>query len=601
MYPVDFKTVLASSPHLPNDMNVVPGFFRRHRSFPALGLIALCSLACTGGVMGGNMSMSSGGAGQMASGGGTSDPGGGASGTGTSNGGAANLANGGPKLRVLTQTEYTNALTDLLGPIATPLTLPPDTFISGFTAVGAAEVTINGSAVEQYETASDDAAKEVFSDATRWQKFVGCQPKVDLSDACVTTFIQTAGKHAFRRDLSDAEVQQWLAVGKGIAQAANSAAQGLMAITTGLLQSPYFLYRIETNKLDTSIGRLKYDGPSMATRLSFLLTGHPPSDALLAAAASGQLDTADGVKAAAAPLLSDASKMDAIVDRMSTFFNELSGAQLVQVVQKSPDMFPNFTDAVRNSALQATQLFIKNVVLAPGTDVRSFFDSNTTYVDANLAPIYGVAAPTASGFQKITLGPETGRAGILGQAAVIAGHSQSDHNSPTKRGVFLLETFLCRTPPSPPPGVITTIPDNPALTSRQKLEQHRVSPSCASCHALFDPLGFGLEHFDAIGKYRATEGALAIDATGAVDGAAFDGEAQLGAALRQDPKAITCMMDNFYRSANGADPTTDSAQIDALTQALAAKGYVWRDFLAQFIVSDAFRSAPAAAATAGNQ
>jgi hypothetical protein len=597
---VDLKTVLTSSPHLPNDMNVVPGFFRRHRSFPALGLIALCSLACTGGVTGGNMGPSGGAGGQTAAtGGGSSNPGGGAS--SNSNGGAVNISNGGPKLRVLTQAEYTNSLTDLLGTITTPLTLPPDTFISGFTAVGGAEVTINASAVEQYETASDDAAAEVFADSARWQKFVGCQPKVDLSDACVTTFIQTAGKHAFRRDLADAEVQQWLQVGKTIAQAANSASQGLMAITTGLLQSPYFLYRVETNKLDASNGRLKYDGHSMATRLSFLLTGHPPNDALLTAAAAGQLDTADGVKTAAAPLLADPAKSDAILGRMATFFTELSGAQLVQVVQKSPDMFPNFSDNVRNSALQATQLFIKNVVLASGADVRSFFDSNATYVDANLAPIYGVTAPTASGFQKITLGPETGRAGILGQAAVIAGHSQSDHNSPTKRGVFLLETFLCRTPPSPPPGVITTIPDNPALTSRQKLEQHRVSPSCASCHALFDPLGFGLEHFDPIGQYRASEGTLAIDATGAVDGMPFDGEAQLGAALRQDPKAIACMMSNFYRSANGSDPTVDTAQIDSLTQALAAKGYVWRDFLTQFIVSDAFRSAPAAAASAGNQ
>jgi len=550
--------------------------------------------------MGGNMNGTGafGGAGQSTAGGGASStPGGGANSTG----GVVDTTNGGPKLRVLTQSEYMNSLTDVLGaPVTTALTLPPDTFISGFTAVGAAEVTINASAVEQYETAGRAAAAEVFADPTRWQKFVGCQPKADLSDACVTTFLKTAGKRAFRRDLTDAEVTRWLQVGKDIAQASTSATQGLLAITTGLIQSPYFLYRVETNAKDAS-GRLKYDGLSMATRLSYLLTGHPPSDAMLTAAAAGQLDTADGVKAVAAPLLADASKADAIVERMARFFNELSADQLVNVVQKSPDMFPNFDDNVRNSALQATQMFIKNVVLAPGADVRTLFDSNQTYVDANLAPIYGVPAPTASGFQKITLGPETGRAGILGQVAVIAGHSQSDHNSPTKRGLFLLETFLCRTTPPPPAGVITTIPDDPSLTARQRLEQHRANPSCASCHAFFDPLGFAFEHFDAIGKYRATEGTLAIDATGTVDGATFDGAAQFGAALRQDPKAITCMMNNFYRSANGSDPKIDSAQIDALTQSLAAKGYVWRDFLAQFIVSDAFRSAPAVATTAGNQ
>lgn len=552
-------------------MKVVPGALRRHHAFSVLGLAALCSLACTSGV--------------------TSAEGGGSTG-GTS----GTLSNGGPKLRVLTQAEYTNSITDLLGTISTPLDLPPDTFVAGFAAIGGAEVTINASAVEQYETATLAATAEVFGNATRWQTLVGCQPKTDLSDACVVTFIQTFGKRAFRRPLTDTEVQKWLQIGKDTAQLASSAAQGLAAITSGLLQSPYFLYRIETNKLDATSGRLKYDGQSMATRLSYLLTGHPPSDALLSAAAAGQLDTADGVKTAAAPLLNDPSA----VDRMAAFFNEFSQVQLVSVVQKSAEMFPSFNPALQSSMVQATQLFIKNIVLAPGADVRSFFDSDQTFVDANLAPIYGVSAP-ASGFAQIKLAAETGRAGILGQAGVLAGHSQPDHNSPTRRGVFISGTFLCQTPPPPPDGVITMLKDDPTLTARQKMVQHRTSPSCNACHGLFDPLGFGLEHFDSIGKYRATEGGLTIDTTGTLDNVAFDGAAQLGAAFRQSARAMSCMMSNFYRNANGIeDATSDSAQIDALTKTLASKNYVWRDLLAEFVVSDAFRSAPAAI-TAGNQ
>ncbi|MEP7052459.1 MAG: DUF1587 domain-containing protein, partial [Pseudomonadota bacterium] len=170
----------------------------------------------------------SGGAGPSTAGGGASSiPGGGAN---SSTGGAVDTTNGGPKLRVLTQAEYKNSLADVLGaPVTTALTLPPDTFISGFTAVGGAEVTINASAVEQYETAGRAVATDLFADATRWQKFVGCQPKADLSDACVTTFLKAAGKRAFRRDLTDAEVQRWLQVGKDIAQASTSATQGLMA------------------------------------------------------------------------------------------------------------------------------------------------------------------------------------------------------------------------------------------------------------------------------------------------------------------------------------------------------------------------------------
>jgi hypothetical protein len=550
-------------------------------------LLASGPLACSATETGGHPNQT----------GGSANASGGAGSGGSVPGMPQDLSKGGPKLRVLTVTEYKNALSDLLGTINAKLDLPADTFVGGFTAIGAAEVTINPTAVEQYETASRAAAAEVFADATRWQALVGCMPQADLSDACVVSFIESFGKRAWRRELADAEVQQWLQVGKGAAQLEPaSASRGLEAIVSGLLQSPYFLYRVEINKLDATSGRLKYDGVSMATRLSFLLTGHPPNDALLTAAAAGQLDTADGVKTAAAPLLNDPGA----VERMAVFFSEFARVDLVNVVQKSPEMFPSFDANLRSSMLQATQSFIKDVVLAPGGDVRSFFDSDQTFVDANLAPIYGVDPP-GSGFIKLTLGPETGRAGILGQAAVLAGHSQPDHNSPTRRGVFISETFLCLTPPSPPDGVVTVLPPDPNKTTRQELDLHRTSESCKACHALFDPLGFALEHFDSIGKYRATEDNLPIDATGTLDGVAFDGAAQLGAALRGNATALTCMMNQFYRNSNGVlNADADAAQIDALAQTLAAKNYVWRDLVAEFVASDAFRSAPAAALTAGN-
>jgi hypothetical protein len=570
-------------------MNTVFRASRPHAALAALGLVGLCSLACTGVASGGGSGGPTGGSGQT---GGSANAGGGG-GTGM----PVDLSKGGPKLRVLTQLEYKNSLTDLLGPITAKLVLPPDTFLGGYTSIGGAEVAINASAVEPYETATLAAVGEVFADAARWQKLVGCQPKADLSDACVVTFIQTFGKRAFRRDLTDAEVQQWLKIGKDAAQLpGSSAAQGLATLISGLLQSPFFLYRIETNKLDATSGRLKYDGGSMATRLSFLLTGHPPSDALLAAAASGQLDTAEGVKTAAAPLLTDASA----VDRMTAFFSEYSQSSLVLGAQKSAELFPSYNAALQSSMFQATELFLKNIVLAPGADVRSIFDSDQTFVDATLAPIYGVAAP-ASGFMQIKLTAEAARAGIFGQAGVIAGHSQPDRNSPTRRGVFLLETFLCTTPPPPPGGVNTMLTNDPTQTRRAQLEAHRHDPSCAACHALFDPLGLGLEHLDAIGQYRATENGIAIDATGTLDGVAFDGAAQLGAAFRQSTRAMTCMMSNYYRSANGRmDAAPDSAEVDKLTQTLTAKSYVWRDLVAEFIASDAFRSAPAVAVTAGN-
>jgi hypothetical protein len=576
-------------------MLVFLGAFRLYRRRAILGLVGLCSLACGATSHRGGADEGAGGVGQT---GGSANV---SAGTAAGGGGVmpGALSSGERELRLLTQSEYRSALSDLLGPISTPLALPEDTSVAGFVSIGASYIAANAPAVASYDAASRAAIAEVRADSARWQKLVGCQPKPDLSDACVDSFVRRAGKRAYRRELTEAEVQRWSRVGREAARLPGSSAdQGLATITYGLLQSLNFLYRIETSKLDVASGRLKYDGQSMATRLAFLLSGAPPSDALLAAAADGQLDTASGVHAAAAPLLSDPNA----IDRMAEFFSELSQAQLVSVVQKSPEQFPSFNAALQSSMLQATRLFIKDVVLAPGADVRSIYDSNQTFVDATLAPIYGVAPPS-SGFMRLELGPQTGRAGILGQAAVLAGHSPPDRTSPTRRGVFISQTFLCETPPVVPQDVITTLPMiDPNATTRQKLAQHLVDPSCRKCHELIDPLGFALEHFDAIGQYRATENGLTIDATGTLDGAGFDGEAELAALLAQSPRALACLVSSFYRDANGRkDASADAAQVDALVQALRSKNHVWRDLVAEFVTSDAFRSAPATRVTKEDQ
>jgi len=566
---------------------------QRARGLAALTFAALLGSACTG-TIGSPLSNQSGGTGSTQSGGTGSTQSGGTggssqTGTGSGTGMPGPTSTGGVKLRLLTQAEYMNSIQSLFGTLTTKLTLPDDVSVAGYVSVGASQNSVGDPAATAYEAASLAAVGEVFGDTQRWQKLVGCAPKADLSDACVTTYIKSFGRSAFRRDLADVEVQQWLGVAKNGAMLASSAAQGLATATSGFLQSPNFLYRVETNKLDSSNGRLKYDGLSMATRVSYLLNGGPPSAALLDAAAAGKLDTADGVRAAAAPLLADAS----VVDRMVVFFSELTQAQTVLFVNKSTTLFPTFDATLKSSMLQGTQLFLKNIVLGPTADVRSFFDSDQTFVDAKLAPIYGVAAP-ASGFVQVQLPSSSGRVGILGQAAVIAGQSQTNRTSPTRRGLFILESLLCTTPPSPPAGVKLDIIPDPKVTARQQLEAHRTMASCASCHALFDPLGLAMEHFDPIGQYRATENGLTIDASGTVDGVKFDGEAQLGSVLRQNAGAMTCMMRNFYRSVNGrVEDEADATQVDSLVQTLATRSYVWRNLLADFVASDAFRSAPA--------
>jgi len=505
-------------------------------------------------------------------------------------------------LRRLTRAEYVASVQALLGTLTVQLPAPDDDLsVAGFVSVGASTLAVTDTAATTYEDASLKATAEVFADSTRWQKLVGCAPKADLSDACVTTYIKNFGKSAFRRDLTTDEVTQWLAVAKNAATVAGTAALGLASVTSGLLQSPNFLYRVETNKLDSSNGRLKYDGLSMAHRLSYLLTGGPPSTDLLTAATSGKLDTADGVRTAAAPLLTGTG----LADRMMAFFSEYAQASQVAQISKSTTLFPAFNAALQSSMVQSFQLFLKNIVLAPNADVRSFYDSDQTFVDANLAPIYGLKAP-ASGFSQVKLDSSTGRAGLLGQGAVLAGQSQSDRTSPTRRGLFIYEVLLCNPPPIVPMGVDTTVPPlDPAhpQTRRQQLEAHRADAKCAGCHGLFDPYGLALEHFDALGQYRSMENGLPIDATGMIgsNGAPFDGEAQLGTVLRQDPKVISCLLRNLYKAANGrAEDDQDLDQISSLLTSLSTRNYVWSSFLADFVASDAFRSAPALPVTTGS-
>jgi len=521
---------------------------------------------------------------------------GGASGAGGS-AGSVPLSTGGVNLRLLSQAEYRASLQSLVGNVTTPLDLPDDTSIGGLVAIGASKVTVNATAADEYEIASRAVVAEVFGDMARWQTLVGCQPQANLSDACVETFTRAFGRKAFRRDLTDPEFQQWVQVARDAAVLAGSAAQGLSTLVSGLLQSPNFLYRAETTALDSTNGRLKYDGRTMAVRLAYFLTGGPPSAELLTAGESGQLDTAAGVQTAAASMLT----APGLVTRLTSFFYEYSQAELVTVSDKDLTMFPTWNDSLKNSMKEGTRLFLERVVLAPGADVRSFFDSNQTFADAALAPIYGLTAPN-TGFAQFTLAPTSGRVGIMGQAAMLAGHSKSDHSSPTVRGLYMLSAFFCTVPDPPPGNVNTELVVDPTLTTRERLELHRSDPTCAGCHAMFDPMGMALEHFDSIGQYRETENGLAIDSSGILEeGTAFNDLVGLGAALRASPFANECMLRNFYRNANGRDDDLyDQPQVDAMEATLASRNHVLRDFVADFVVSDAFRSAPALPITGEN-
>jgi hypothetical protein len=225
-------------------------------------------------------------------------------------------------------------------------------------------------------------------------------------------------------------------------------------------------------------------------------------------------------------------------------------------------------------------------------DFLSLFDSKTTFVNNELAAHYGLPAAGTDGFRKVEIPADSPRAGILGSAAILAGLAMPQRTAPTRRGKFIREAVLCQTVPPPPSNVVPVLPPptDPSDTMRQRLSQHRVNPSCASCHSLIDPLGFGLENFDAVGKYRSLENGKPVDATGELDGAKFDGLAQMGAVLRQAAITGPCFVSKLYMNAQSrVAGNRDAAILEKLVADFAASGNKADQLLTNLVSSEPFR------------
>jgi hypothetical protein len=507
------------------------------------------------------------------------------------------LASGVPptaRLRRLTTVELANSVHDLLG-VAAPLgPVETDTYVDRFATIGASTVATSPAGVGLYESATGAATDYVFSDAARASAALPCVPKATTDTACLARVLSTLGRRAFRRPLTDAEVTrlQTLAVTIGN-QAGSSVLVGLRHAVWALLQSPTFLYRVELGAPSAADGgRLKYTSFEQASRLAATLWASVPDDPLLDAAAADALATPEGLRAQASRMLADPRAHRAL----AAFADQLYGARELGEATKDPTVFPAWTEGLRASMRTELELRVDDAVLGPkGTgataDFLSIYDSRTTFVDADLARYYGLPEVATPGFTRVELPAASPRAGLLGAGAILSAFALPQRTSPTARGKFINQALLCRTIPPPPPGV----PPLPAMadataTLRQRLSAHRAAATCASCHALMDPLGFGMESFDGAGRYRTLDNGQAIDATGTLGGAAFNDLASLGAVLRAAAVAGPCVVAKLYANAVGRTPTdVDAAALDELAASFAASGHRADQLLVALVSSDAFR------------
>jgi hypothetical protein len=493
----------------------------------------------------------------------------------------------------LTVSELKNSLTALLGPV-TVGQLEQDTFSDGFAKVGGSTVAVSLNGVAQYQKTIEAATAEVFADAKRRDALVGCVPQGLGDTACFKSFIERFGRLAWRQALTPAQVERTTALASTLAQTWGNATDALRGTTNALLQSPNFLYRLERGEPDASSGFWRFTANEMASRLSYFLTNSAPDAALLDAAEQGKLTTAEGVRTEAERLLQGGTGTPAR-ESVRNFATELFRLAIVSARAKDPS-FTAYTPSLQQAMVREVPSMLEDLVFEQAAPVTDLFTTRTTYVNADLAKLYGLDASglTADSWVKVTLPANGLRAGYLGTGAFLSEFANQKEGSPTQRGKFIRMGLLCGTIPDPPANVATNLEEKPGdvhQTKRDKLAEHREQGgSCTGCHALMDPLGLPLENFDAIGAYRETDGGLAIDVSGDLDGVAYSGPIELGQLLSQNELAADCLVRNFYRYATGVlEAKEQEPAIGQLATQFKGNGKDLRKLMVELVASDGFR------------
>lgn len=494
------------------------------------------------------------------------------------------------RLRLLLSRQYVHAVRDLFGEAAAAEAAPPENHaLNGFDAIGASQLALGDAEVDAFERSGQAVAEVAIADTARLVELAGCTPTGPTDQACMESFVAALGRRAFRRPLTAEELDRYVAVGTTAASDFGDAYAGFERVIATILQSPYFLYQVEVGEPDPDApGRRRLTGWEMATRMSFFLVDTIPDPALLDAAEAGELDTAAGIREQAERLLAAPEARQALAD----FVSEYLRLRDLPTLPKDPVVFPEYGESVAIAMQLETLALVEELAWNTGGDFTEIFDAPYTFINADLAPVYGLD-PAAYGSQltKVTLPAEQKRGGIFGHASFLAllGHVAS--TSPTIRGKFIRENIMCTAVPPPPPGVVTDLPDtSEAQTMRERLEQHMEDPSCAGCHSITDPIGFGLELYDGIGRFRTTENGAMIDATSELDGSPFEGAAELGAIVRQNPLAPSCIVRSLFRHATGhIEEDGEKGELAAIEESFAEDGFRMQSLLAELVASPAFR------------
>jgi hypothetical protein len=356
-------------------------------------------------------------------------------------------------------------------------------------------------------------------------KVLICQPASAADEEpCAKRILSTLARRAYRRPVTDSDVQPLLNLYRG-ARSKDGFETGIRTALQGILVDPEFLFRIERDPKTSVRGAVyQISDLELASRLSFFLWSSIPDDELLSLAERGRLKDPGILEQQVRRMLGD-SRSRALV---SNFAGQWLYLRNLRTKFPDPALFPDFDENLRQAMEKETELFFESIV-REDRSVIELLDADYTFVNERLAEHYGIPNVRGSQFRRVML-TDQNRKGILGHGSILSVTSYATRTAPTLRGKWLLENILGAPPPPPPPNVPSLKDDREAnaQTMRQRMEQHRENPACATCHRLMDPLGFALENFDAVGMWRTTQGSSPIDSSGELpDGTRFQGPAEL--------------------------------------------------------------------------
>ncbi|HTB12784.1 MAG TPA: DUF1592 domain-containing protein [Bryobacteraceae bacterium] len=420
------------------------------------------------------------------------------------------------------------------------------------------------------------------------KKILICDPA--SGRACVEKIVSNLAHHAYRRPATKLEVaslMKFVAMAKSSGQ---STEQGIQLALEAMLVSPEFLFRIERdpNPLDAEKAHRLSD-TELATRLSYFLWSSMPDDELLAIAEAGKLRE---------PATLDGQVKRMMTDRKAAAFADNFAGQWLEIrnldsITPDPQKFKLWNPQLRDEMRTETNMFFQHV-LSENRPISDFIDARYTFLNEDLAKFYGIEGVKGPDFRRVELTTDQ-RGGVLSQGSVLAVSSYPSRTSPTIRGKYLLNNIL-GTPIPPPPPDVPAFDDSKIgaeVSMRKQLEAHRNNPVCASCHDRMDVLGFGLENYDAIGKWRTMDGKFPIDVGGTLpNGKSFKTAAEMRTILVAGmPQVSRCLIEKIMTYALGRGMQSyDNRRIDEMNKTLAADGYRFQTLIYEVVHSLPFQS-----------